>query len=797
MTHNVETVLNALRDLRVNTVGGLKSPHKYLLLLALGTLYDKDPYRLNEFPLDGELESAFSDACRATYPDCDSGTFLIEFPYCHLSTDGIWNLYTKAGQESAFNDYETRRFGQRLTKSRIVETIKYGCLRYDFDKVFRDTPKRAAMLSEIRRILMDIPVPRSRNTELEGVNVAEALGDTSPSVASSGSGTSLARLSFSRTDGSHLNPFVAYLNSLQRLNASNDNALAESQACNPSFAYIHVSHPLSATILAELQKPDGGHVILSGHAGDGKSTIAVDVYKALAGIPVDTPLSVPMALREDMPGSPITIIKDLSERQSEADGALIQEMLHRTRRFLLVSNTGTLLDLLRGRAADFGISEIQLESTVLQAIGAEHGEETLTLGSMRVRVFNLARIDNLGLAREIFGRMVAPERWATCDGLVCRDKCPILLNVDLINRRRNIVCERIFLAYRRMYEYGTRLTLRQLTEHLAYLVTSGLEESDIAAMRERNASPLKAEFMFFNRFFGDSGRSDHPAALAMRAVQDIRKQGFGERPCPVWERRLWLKVRGDNFPLGVEECETEFNVLRILGASPGNNSKPGLTPDQARDQVRRMLYFLYDFPEGAQSYLVQFLGSPMILRWQDWQVRDARLDMTEKNTLEQRIYHVLQEHFTGVRLPEGSTGHDRRLYITLSRGKNEVRQSAQVVLAQVDWSNETALDLFCHQDASGSARTDLHLRGRGRIDGANLVLTLPFLDYVIMRHLGEVGEILHAAYVERLERFKAQVQSRAREDRSDIMLVRLRTDHTFRRQQYTVHNGRLEVTDVL
>jgi len=70
---------------------------------------------------------------------------------------------------------------------------------------------------------------------------------------------------------------------------------------------------------------------------------------------------------------------------------------------------------------------------------------------------------------------------------------------------------------------------------------------------------------------------------------------------------------------------------------------------------------------------MQFLNSPTILRWQDWQKQEAQLEMTEKNVLEQRIYHVLQEHFTGVRLPEGSKGHDRRLYITLSRGKSEIR----------------------------------------------------------------------------------------------------------------------------
>jgi hypothetical protein len=66
-----------------------------------------------------------------------------------------------------------------------------------------------------------------------------------------------------------------------------------------------------------------------------------------------------------------------------------------------------------------------------------------------------------------------------------------------------------------------------------------------------------------------------------------------------------------------------------------------------------------------------------------------------------------------------------------------------------------------------------------------------------MRHFGEVGEMLQAAYVERLERFKARIQDLATESPAHVMLVRLKTDHTFRRQQYTVRAGRLEVTDVL
>jgi len=609
-------------------------------------------------------------------------------------------------------------------------------------------------------------------------------------------GVRFASLNFSAIREGDGNPFVGYLNSLQRLSAGNENALAEFQACSKYFPWIQVAHPLTRVILDELQRADGRQVILTGHAGDGKSTIALAIYRHLAALAEGMPLAKQPAPREDLRDN-ISILKDLSERRKDQDTALMEEVLSGRRRFLIVSNTGALLDFFQGQRSVHGVSPVKMESDVLTAIGAERGEADLAIGTARFHVINLARIDNLEIARQIFERMIAPQHWAPCADRPCRANCPICLNVDLINHSRETVLDRLFLAYRRMYEYGTRLTLRQITEHLAYLVTSGLEEADVADMHARGLMPLKAEFMFFNRFFGDNGRTVHAPALQMRAVQEIRRQGFGERPCPTWERKLWLKLRDRNFRLEVDDCDAEFELLREHGAGPGNDSRPGMTPDQAREQVRRMLFFLYNFTDSNLSFLKQFLNSPTILRWQQWQQEGSHLEMTERNVLEQRIYHVLQEHFTGVRLPEGSRGHDRRLYITLSRGKNDIRQSAQVVVAQVDWSNETTLQLVRQTNVTGNARTDLELHGRGRIKDAKLALTLPFLDYVLMRHFGEVGETLQAAYVERLERFKAQIQDLATESPAHVMLVRLKTDHTFRRQQYTVRDGRLEVTDVL
>jgi hypothetical protein len=289
------------------------------------------------------------------------------------------------------------------------------------------------------------------------------------------------------------------------------------------------------------------------------------------------------------------------------------------------------------------------------------------------------------------------------------------------------------------------------------------------------------------------------AAIRMKSVRAVLDQGFGERPSPVWEHRLWLKTYGQAFPFNVSGCENVFETLRDQGSRIQGKPNIKIPPDRAREQIRRMLYFLYDFKDKDNAYIGQFLNSPSLLNWMDWQASEGRLKPRESTGLGQKVYHVLQEHFTGVRLPEGSSqGGDRRLYITLSRPRREVRQSAQIVLAELDWSTATHLELKEKIFANGRQRKDLVLRGKDPIKDIDLDLAVPFLDYVLMRHFGEFGEVLQAAYIERLDQYKARLQGRiGRDDAEEIMLVHLKTDHTFLRQQYSVTNGTLEVNDVL
>lgn len=743
--------------------GNSFNPHKMLALLSAIQVLEKENFSSGKVFFDTPFKEAFSELFTELLPDTKSSC-RAHTPFFHLRTSSFWKLIPKEGKELELDSTET--VGGPGALSALVD---YALISDSLLDVLKNNTMREEIVSFIVGCLQDgIATTNLNDKSFRGSS--EFLGSVSLT-----------------------NHFVSYLNSLQRFGGSNENALAESQACNAQFASIHVPHPLADSIYEELIRPNGRHVILTGHAGDGKSTIALEIYKRLSGVASDAPLEHPLRTREDV--GAISIIKDLSERDRNQDSVLLDELIANERRFLLVSNTGTLLDLIKSHPGHFDGDSVSLESQVLDAISTESGEAILALGSTEFRVFNLARMDNLGLARKIFVKMLSPDRWTACAECHLRESCPIQINVALLQSNQDRVVDRIFLAYRRMYEYGTRLTIRQFTEHLSYMVTAGLEEADILLLQRKSPRPLITEYLFFNRFFGDNGCIPDDSAREMKAVQAVEKQGFGERPSPRWEHRLWLRSCGPSTKLGVAVLEKEFDKLRRHGSHEpvyGN-----MTYEQAREQVRRMLFFLYDFKPEDRNYLSQYLNSPTLLDWYNWQRPGARLGFNDKTNLERKIYHVLQEHFTGVRLPEGSTQNDRRLYVTLSRRRSEVRQSAQIVLAQVDWSTSTALELLESKSASG-VRQDLVLCGKDRIDGVNLLLKVPFLDYVMMRHFGELGEVLEASYLERLDRFKAQVHERATAANDDrIMLVRLRTDHTFRRQHFSVNDGRLEVTDVL
>ena len=571
----------------------------------------------------------------------------------------------------------------------------------------------------------------------------------------------------------NMNPFVAYLNTLQGTDANNKGSLAEAQARNPLFKELHVPHPLASEICDELTRDDGGHVILTGHAGDGKSTLALEVIRALRHLQPDDPLTDGLKKRENIPinGRQVVVIKDLSECTKEERKTLMDDLFRpgSTDRFLLVSNTGALLSLFQDNRDRTGEDVATLEDRLLDAMDSEK-RQTFSFGSLSFAVHNLAQKNNLDLGMQILKQMVLSKQWERCSECpASRQRCPLLENRNLLAKHYDLASRRIRLLYFRAYAYGERLTMRQMSAHFSFLLTGGATCRKLSMLVESGAEIHPERYSFANLFWGDNGVKEIPQAVRqLHAVSVMREQEFNTRFSPQQERQFWNF--GGTPPFAATDADLTETEERLRGGK--KLALPSQVAALARRQYRRFVYFLGSpTPEGKADFAVflsVFLNSPRLLDVQGW--IDKPDSFKAKNLLVP-IYCVLQEEFSGMRPPDG-TNKTGPLFITLNRRGTEIRQSVLLVLAKFDFQDHFKLRLI----DGGTPE----LYGIGKLDGIRLPLPLPFLDYLTAQNKGELGRGLQRSYRDRIEDLKARILVALKTENSEgLVLLRRQPDGAF------------------
>jgi hypothetical protein len=340
-----------------------------------------------------------------------------------------------------------------------------------------------------------------------------------------------------------------------------------------------------------------------------------------------------------------------------------------------------------------------------------------------------------------------------------------------------------------MYEYGTRLTIRQITSHLAYLISSGFRYEDI----KRSVKSNKTRYLFFNRVFGDDGNKKDQKAIKMKAIEEINKQEYGDILSPSHEAPLWKKgAKSFNFKMPVNINDDYFIDLHREGSYIASKENISNTPENARKQARRILYFFNEDEEQNKLIISKFLKSANILNWESWQ-KTPRLD--NKEVYSTMILDVIYEYFSGIKRPVKNMSQDDKVYITLSRNQSNIRQSAQVVLKEFNWRQSFELDLVEEKEATGYPKTKLLLSGKNSFEGIDLGLDLPFLDYVRKKRDGEIVDLSKTSYRERLNQFKNTILNKSNLNESEMLLIRMRNDNKVVRQKYKISDNRLEVSN--
>jgi len=567
------------------------------------------------------------------------------------------------------------------------------------------------------------------------------------------------------------NSFVAYLNTLTSVSAGNENAVAENQIANKHFHRIHVTNPVTDEIYNLIKA--GHNVILTGNAGDGKTTIAVDVIQRLAGREI-THIEPIYSLPEDN----LTIVKDMSEIERKSRALILKNAYEgRGTQYFIVSNTGTLIE-------SFENLESLLDIPFDDVLNALEAREPMLIAKKRFYLLNIGQLDSIETACQVFKRMLCEENWSPCHLCSNQEDCPISRNVRLLQSQLDLVLQRIYYLYKRLYEYGQRLTMRQMTGHLAYVLTAGLNCTEISNMSLISRRDKMAKTGFFNNFFGDDGDQVNPEATKMAPVRLIRDAELGEIVVPEFEREVWLKEDQTRFFSGpVSEVYDELRNTQS---------------ETSRRQIRRLAYFCGNFEGNLENkFITTFLNSPTLLDYLHI-TQDESADVQFKlNKLHTQVLHILQEQFMGVRLPESSLKHESDLYITLTPPNSNVH--TQMVLASIrkrDFELVVKPRYQCSTDDGRSNKVP-YLRYISTEDvDVGLELDLPFLDYVFRRYEGQITHELSGYYSNRLQDFKGKLlQSAGTEPNvSDkLCLLRIRPDRTFEQLVMTVQEDRLGV----
>lgn len=344
--------------------------------------------------------------------------------------------------------------------------------------------------------------------------------------------------------------YIAYLNSLHNYNAQNENAFGEKNVGSEFFKETVVEIGLSKYIEKSFLNDEPHIIILSGHAGDGKTSIMYEVLRDL-NVEFKTDEKVNDVVFEN--GKHCCCIKDFSELSDEEKVSTLKKVLdypENGKFVFMVANTGPLINTFNEIYAS---NREETESIIIEALDNNSGDITI-INEKPIRLINVAGVDNTYFAREFLSNLIKDDLWDGCSQCEKREYCFVCRNQRLIKENRTKVEDFIYKNYIWMMEYGTRLTIRSMTEQLAYMITGGKNCDEVKPIE-------KYKMLFFNLFFGCIGTEDNPRAEVILAIRETKKNRFDQKRLSADEslliKRDYSYLFGEELSNIIIEAETE------------------------------------------------------------------------------------------------------------------------------------------------------------------------------------------------------------------------------------------------
>lgn len=560
-----------------------------------------------------------------------------------------------------------------------------------------------------------------------------------------------------------MNDFVKYLNSMNSAKSENMNALAESQLLSKYYSKIEVKREISNTITNYLKNTnDREAIILTGHAGDGKTSILIQVLKEFGYFHEG---KKPLKIEEEY--KDLYYIKDMSELSVQQQKDLLWKFLNcykNGKSAIIVSNTGPIINTFKDIFYD-NIPNEDIEKKILNGI-----ENTIShrivlsteIDKFKFRMVNIANINNTYLIEDILKRLLSKELWEECFICSNKDKCPIYQNYIDLDTNFNNVVNQIGKIYFWLSERGTRLTIRQMLAHITFALTSNLECENISNFAENSTAIRK--YSFANGFFGAYDNSKLRAnALNIKTIKELNLIGLDRKSFGKYDDELFIKENLSFFSKNIED-----KLKKIINTSVEGLSKDSMGSLKLRNELRR--YFILFAASNEESVNIDnIIISEPFMNYYRAVTSSDRFSKAEKRKLEKIVFIALYRYFVGVYPMKD----EEYLYVTLRKDFNVV-QNTQMLIAKVPKSDfQIVLEPINNRVEPEKIQSRLVLKiGRS----GRFIISAEFLEFMYKFYDGEVFTNLQPSFSYGISKLKVQILKEYKMNEEKLTLIVIQND---------------------
>lgn len=559
------------------------------------------------------------------------------------------------------------------------------------------------------------------------------------------------------------NDYIIYLNSMNNANSSNENAVAESQVINPYYEKIRVDRNIGDYLIQKIiEKPTS--IILTGHAGDGKTSLLYQILRKLNLISVNESLKTSDEIYSELLNSKIFYVKDMSELNKQKQVQLLKHCLDVKEHggsSILIANTGPLIDAFKGLEENHptGTSTTDIEMDLLRLMDENTGHVG-KVGKHDVLLINMARIDNVVIVPKLFKKLLSDDLWGPCNDCDKKHVCPMYNNYLSIKENFSNVEKFISSYYRWLYETDRRLTIRQILSQLSYSITGNLT-CDL--IKNKSNEEMLFNYHFSNLFFGYVGIYEKIDAKQIKGIRELQNLELDSKELQndytffVKEDFSFLSpaIRKIIEPVWREKIKryTTLSVDLIKAEEPY----------QLRKSVRRAEILFGNHNEKTMSDMLNRLFSPVFSEY--LKIRSKQLSGREIRDIKNRIVKALYIMLVGY--PKNS-GNEDVIYLPVNR-KGKGFQSVQLLLGKVETSDiHIKQNYIASEYDSDENHYALELKF-GKIK-EGFPISLMLLDYFDKVSKGTVSTKLNPSLSHGVDKMKSKLYQEYKFDESEPMI---------------------------